>query len=671
MPKLRSLVRGLAHASLLARLSSASLLACLLATNACEVSPAEDDSGSVEVIGSVQSALSQSDVTRVAVTISFPDGTTQTSLLAKVNGQWRGIIGKIPAGPDRTFVAEAFDAAGVVVYRGETTGVLITKNVTGIVAITLQQTAAPVPFDNAAPIIDSLVASSNAVAPSDLVSLSASAHDPNASDALTYSWEATGGTFEPSATTLATGWRVPAAPGVYSATLKVADAKGAVAATTFSVDVKESNGKGGADVRTTLNTWPTVAGIVPTPTRIDVQESTALALTAADADGDPLTFAWSSSCAGTFSDPGARNPSFTLLARPANDSCPLDVVVTDGRGGRNTGRIVIQTGPGAQANVAPVLDETFQSTDTIDDVGQSVILRVRAHDPEGTALTFDWSATGGVLGTPSTANGTSEITWTSAACLASGAPISITAEVRDATGVSTTDTFTVTPSENAVCSAGFWRFDNDPVGQCLDSSPNGRHGTVNAATAKVAGRFGSAYAFNGGSSQVVLPLNVGMDDFTVSFWVQATESIVLYPERSSGSDGTSGEHYAYGSGGASGNDASVMISVGTNGVAVFEHGGGYVPAVAVHSAAIGTGWNHVAVTYTSKVPRLYINGVLSRTGQASPKDHVLAYASGGWNEFDIAKVGGGVWGRFAGVIDEVRVRTYPASAAELAKEGNP
>ena len=65
------------------------------------------------------------------------------------------------------------------------------------------------------------------------------------------------------------------------ATLKVADAQGAVAATTFSVNVKEGAGKGGADVRTTLNTWPTVAGIVPSPTRIDVGESTALALTAA------------------------------------------------------------------------------------------------------------------------------------------------------------------------------------------------------------------------------------------------------------------------------------------------------------------------------------------------------------------------------------------------------
>jgi hypothetical protein len=55
------------------------------------------------------------------------------------------------------------------------------------------------------------------------------------------------------------------------------------------------------------------------------------------------------------------------------------------------------------------------------------------------------------------------------------------------------------------------------------------------------------------------------------------------------------------------------LSVGRNGVCVYEHGDHYFAPVLVYGGAI-EGWTHVAVVYREGVPRLYVNGKLVRTG---------------------------------------------------------
>lgn len=62
--------------------------------------------------------------------------------------------------------------------------------------------------------------------------------------------------------------------------------------------------------------------------------------------------------------------------------------------------------------------------------------------------------------------------------------------------------------------------------------------------------------------------------------------------------------------------AGAGLSVGTNGVCVFEHGASYYAPTLVHAAAL-TGWTHVAVVYRDGQPSLYLNGTLAHTGLKS------------------------------------------------------
>ncbi len=60
------------------------------------------------------------------------------------------------------------------------------------------------------------------------------------------------------------------------------------------------------------------------------------------------------------------------------------------------------------------------------------------------------------------------------------------------------------------------------------------------------------------------------------------------------------------------------ISVGTNGVCVFEHGANYFAPVLVKAAPL-TGWQFVAVAYEDGHPSLYLNGALVHQGLTSRK----------------------------------------------------
>jgi formylglycine-generating enzyme required for sulfatase activity len=400
------------------------------------------DTGSAEFIGTTAQALSAADVTRVRVTVSGPGiATPITHDLVRVSGQWRGTIGAIPVGVGRNFHGDAYDAGGTVVYRGDAPAVTITKGTTALVSLLLQQAQAPVPFQNSAPRIDSMTASSNAVSPGDVVSLAATAHDPDA-EALTYAWTATGGTFT-NGTSLAAQWTAPATEGSYNLTIRATDPKSAVAATTFTVNVAAANARGKAAVSTILNTWPEVALVNASATRINIGESTSLTITASDADSDVLQYAWTATCAGTFNNPSAQAPSFTIAAPlPAGNACALVASVTDGRGGTNTGQLSIATGAAA-TGLPPVIDTTFQSSDTAA-AGAPIVLRVSAHDPESTSLTFAWAASSGTLGAPATTGGTSEVSWAAPAVF--GANASITATVTDGSGASTVVAFGVAPA---------------------------------------------------------------------------------------------------------------------------------------------------------------------------------------------------------------------------------
>lgn len=146
------------------------------------------------------------------------------------------------------------------------------------------------------------------------------------------------------------------------------------------------------------------------------------------------------------------------------------------------------------------------------------------------------------------------------------------------------------------------------------------------------------------------------DNFTIEFWAEASATRTTKTEATSGITGTTGHgqrHAVFASYGGSSN-AGVGVSVGTNGVSVYEHGAGYMPALLVWDGTL-TGWNHIAVVYTAKQPSLYINGILVRTGLTSLRTAV----------YPSARLGGHTYGWYAGDMDEFRIWSTSRTQAEI------
>ncbi|MHC4626224.1 MAG: LamG domain-containing protein, partial [Planctomycetota bacterium] len=99
------------------------------------------------------------------------------------------------------------------------------------------------------------------------------------------------------------------------------------------------------------------------------------------------------------------------------------------------------------------------------------------------------------------------------------------------------------------------------------------------------------------------------------------------------------------------------LSVGTNGILVYEHGSNYMPATAVYEAEIGTDWNHIMIVYDDKQPTIYLNGSAVRTGLPSPRAVVNAPI----------QIGGMAYGFIEGLIDEVRIYSRALSAGEVKR----
>lgn len=159
----------------------------------------------------------------------------------------------------------------------------------------------------------------------------------------------------------------------------------------------------------------------------------------------------------------------------------------------------------------------------------------------------------------------------------------------------------------------------------------------------VGGR-GKAYNF-AGSTTVSTSVSKYSDNFTMMAWVKVTSgyTITLPSQSSSGTNGTSGQHYLFGANHESSN-AGAGLSVGTNGIFVTAHGDSYMPPLAVYSGSLGTDWHHVAVVFNNRTPYIYLDGVLVQTGSASSR-----------TTYSPTAVGSGSYGSFYGAVDDVRI----------------
>ena len=147
--------------------------------------------------------------------------------------------------------------------------------------------------------------------------------------------------------------------------------------------------------------------------------------------------------------------------------------------------------------------------------------------------------------------------------------------------------------------------------------------------------------------------------FTLAGWLKPKADIALPQEADSGvflqaarNDAIFAVHGAS----AFGDDrqAGAGLSVGRNGVAVYEHSSSYFAPLLVHAAPLAA-WTHVAVVYQEGRPSLYLNGKLAHQGLQSR--YVVHPSPAGQ---------GGPGGPFQGELGEIQQFPRALAAAEIA-----
>jgi hypothetical protein len=480
--------------------NAATLLLLALGLTLLSGCAASSSTGSAQLAVSAPQALSAS-ISRVSVTVSAADQPSVSVDLAFSNGVWGGLISSLPVGTHRTFLAQAFDASGTRLYEGSASGISISTHQTTLVVLTLQQVDAPPPFQNAAPFIDSLAANSTSVSTGGTLSLVAAAHDPNAGDTLTYAWSSTEGSFS-SAAAASTSWTAPSSLGLQTLTLTVTDSRGLSASVSLTVSVTPSPVVGSAQISISFNLSPQVASLSATPTRLAAGQATAVSVAASDLDGDSLSYAWSASCAGSWANASSSTAQFTPSELPFStcNNCRLTVTVSDARGGQTTGTVALCVSNATTTNhLQPVIVSSSRSAGSATG-GQVITFEVAASDPDGSALSFSWTATTGALGTAATTASSSRITWTAPPCVRSSPVPQVTATVTNAFHLSTLQSFSITGLP--LCPAPSWALTGStlsphafhtatllPNGKVLVAGGYGADGTTVIATAELYVKF--------------------------------------------------------------------------------------------------------------------------------------------------------------------------------------
>jgi len=202
-----------------------------------------------------------------------------------------------------------------------------------------------------------------------------------------------------------------------------------------------------------------------------------------------------------------------------------------------------------------------------------------------------------------------------------------------------------------------WKLDENSGVTAADSSGNGHTGTLTNGPTWTTGQLNAAVNFDGVNDVIA---NNGIWDvtnnFTISFWAQPNTTHEIDGETTAGFGGISGQRYAIWPLWNNNGHAGVGVSVGTNGVSVYEHSDNYMPATLVYSGSL-SGWTNVTVVYENKQPKLYLNGTLVRTGLTSPMSFV---------HINPLEIGGDVYGYYSGKLDDVRIYNRGLSASEVA-----
>jgi len=205
---------------------------------------------------------------------------------------------------------------------------------------------------------------------------------------------------------------------------------------------------------------------------------------------------------------------------------------------------------------------------------------------------------------------------------------------------------------------GWWKFE-EASGTLYDQSDNHNDSTsVQGVLYQQAGQKGFALGFDGIDDDVTVGANGRpTDTFSFGGWLKTSATHEIDPESTSGTGGVNSQRYAFDPQHGGETDGGAGLSVGTNGILVYEHGSNYMPATAVYQADIGSDWNHIMIVYDNKQPIIYLNGSAVRVGLTSPRGVVNAPIH----------FGGMAYGYFEGLMDEIRIYNRALSAAEIRK----
>ena len=279
------------------------------------------------------------------------------------------------------------------------------------------------------------------------------------SDTLTYRWTSSGGGTFADANALDTTWTAPARTNVAQhivLTLTVTDDGAGTLADTVTVRVTVRPNQG-----------PT-ASITTTPATVNGRGAVTLTATANDPEMDVLTYKWTSSGGGAFTDASALSTTWTAPAATGEtQDITLTLRVTDAGDAFTTDTLRVEV----QANQAPQVSVTPVNT-TVSG-GGSVTLDGTATDPEGDTLRYAWASNGGGRFANAAALDT---TWTAPVKTNAIQSIVLTLTVTDNGAGRLVDTATLSVAVRA----------NEPPTAAITSAPatvNGRGAFMLTATA--------------------------------------------------------------------------------------------------------------------------------------------------------------------------------------------
>jgi len=205
---------------------------------------------------------------------------------------------------------------------------------------------------------------------------------------------------------------------------------------------------------------------------------------------------------------------------------------------------------------------------------------------------------------------------------------------------------------------GWWKFE-EASGTLFDQSDNHNDGTpYNGVLYQQAGQEGYALGFDGADDYIVIgTTGRPTDTFSFGGWFKTSVTHEIDTQDTSSTGGVNNQRYAFDPQHGGDSNGGAGLSIGINGVSVYEHGSGYMPATAVYETDLGDDWNHIMIVYDNKQPTIYLNGRAVLTGLSSPRAIVNSPI----------QIGGMAYGYFEGLMDEVYIYNRVLSPAEIGK----